>query len=361
MRPLLKTIDRYIIKQFLGTYFFSIILILSIAVIFDINERISKFLNPECTLYEIVFHYYLNFIPYYANMFSALFVFLSVILFTTKLAEKTEITAIFASGTSFNRLLRPYFFSATIIAILSFLLSSFIIPLGNSVRTEFQDKYFKKKIKKEASEIQLEVEPNIYAYMSYYNHNRKEGYNFGLDHFEDGTLVSRLEAKKISYDTLNQWKVHNFEILYYNGRQDSIVHGLELDTIIKLQPNDFLMSSISAETYTTPKLHSYIRELKARHSSNIKYLEIELQKRYASIPASFILTLIGVSLSSRKRKGGMGLAILLGILLSVSYILFMTISATFAVSGNLSPFIAAQIPNIIFSLIALLLYFKAPR
>lgn len=361
MRPIFRTLDRYIIKQFLGTFFFSILLILSVAVVFDINERISYFLKPDCTLYEIIFHYYANFIPYYANMFSSLFVFLAVIFFTTKLAEKTEIVAILASGVSFKRLLRPYMFSAAVIALFSFLLSSFVIPKGNSVRTEFQDKYFKKKLKKEASGIQIEVQPNIYAYIHYYSSERNEGSNFVLDHFKDHTLHSRLTAKNISYQNNNKWKLDNYTITHYGRQYDSLVRGTTIDTIIRLQPRDFLISSVAAETYTTPQLHSHINELKNRHASNIKLLEIELHKRYAMIPAAFILTIMGVSLSSRKRRGGMGLSLAIGIALSVSYILFMTMASTFSVSGSLSPFIAAQLPNLLFAPIALFLYTKAPR
>ncbi|MBB6275269.1 LptF/LptG family permease [Porphyromonas circumdentaria] len=361
MKPVFNTLDRYIIKQFLGTFFFSILLILSIAVVFDINEKISHFLKPDCTLYEIIFHYYINFVPYYANLFSSLFVFLAVIFFTTKLAEKTEIIAILSSGVSFNRLLRPYMFSAAVIAVFSFLLSSFIIPPGNAIRTKFQDKYIKNKLVKEASSIQLEVEPDIYAYIHYYNNDRKRGNNLVLDHFQDNTLRSRLTAKEIEYDTLYQWRLRDYTITHYGKVRDTLERGETIDTMIHLQPRDFLISSIGAETYTTPELHSHIKELKQRGASNIKLLEIELHKRYATIPAAFILTLIGVSLSSRKRRGGMGLSLALGIALSVSYILFMTIASTFSASGSLPPVVAAQLPNAIYALIALYLYTKAPR
>lgn len=361
MKPLFNTLDRYIIKQFLGTFFFSILLILSVAVVFDINEKIQHFLKPDCSLYEIIFHYYVNFIPYYANLFSSLFVFLAVIFFTTKLAEKTEIVAILSSGVSFNRLLRPYMFSAGVIALLSFLLSSFVIPPGNAVRTQFQDRYIKHKLIKEASSIQLEVEPDIYAYIHYYNSDRKTGNSFVLDHFQNNTLKSRLTAKTIEYDTLNKWRLNDYTITLYGKVVDTLHRGTSLDTIIKLQPRDFLISSLAAETYTTPELHRHIEDLKQRGASNIKLLEIELHKRYASIPAAFILTIIGVSLSSRKRRGGMGLSLALGISLSVSYILFMTIGSTFSASGSLPPFLAAQLPNAIYALIALFLYTKAPR
>ena len=354
-------LDRYIIRLFLGTYFSSILLILSVAIVFDINERISKFLNPECSLYEIVFHYYLNFVPYYANMFSPLFVFLSVIFFTSKLAEKTEIIAILASGVSFKRLLRPYLFSAAIIALLTFLLSSFVIPPGSRVRNDFQNKYFRDKRQTYAESVQIQVSPSLFAYIHSYSADNKTGYNFMLDKFEHNTIKSRLTAQTAEYDTLNTWRLYDYSITRYGAKRDTLERGTQLDTTINLKPQDFLISAVDAETYTTPVLHQYIGELKSRGATNVGLLEVELQKRYAAIPAAFILTIIGVSLSSRKRKGGTGLSLAIGIALSFTYILFLTLASSFTASGVLSPIVAAQMPNAIYAIIAIFLYKKAPR
>lgn len=354
-------LDRYIMRLFLGTYFASIFLILSVAIVFDINERISKFLNPECSLYEIVFHYYLNFVPYYANMFSPLFVFLTVIFFTSKLAEKTEIVAILASGVSFNRFLRPYLFSAGIIALLTFVLSSFVIPPGSAIRNNFQNKYFREKRQTYAESVQIQVSPKLFAYIHSYSADTKTGYNFTLDKFDRNTLKSRLTAQSIEYDTLKRWHLYDYSITHYGVRRDTLVRGAQLDTVINLQPQDFLISAVDAETYTTPTLHRYIGELKSRGATNVSLLEVELHKRYAAIPAAFILTLIGVSLSSKKRKGGMGLSLAIGIALSFTYILLLTLSSSFAISGELPPVIATQLPNMGYAVIAAFLYRRAPR
>lgn len=357
----IKQLDRYIVRLFLGTYFSAILLILSVAIVFDINERISKFLNPECTLYEIVFHYYLNFVPYYANMFSALFVFLSVIFFTSKLAEKTEIIAILSSGVSFKRLLIPYFFSASIIALLTFLLSSFVIPPGSAIRNDFQNKYFREKRRVYAETVQLQIAPSQFVFMHSYSAASKTGYNFTLDQFENNTLKSRLQARTATYDTLNRWNLSEYEITRYGSKRDTLVKGSTIDTIVNLKPQDFLLSAVDAETYTTPHLHKYIAELKSRGATNVGLLEVELHKRYAAIPAAFILTLIGVSLSARKRKGGMGFSLAIGIALSFTYILFLSLASNFSVSGGMPPWLAAQLPNIIYMGIAWVLYKKAPR
>lgn len=357
----LKRIDWYIIKQFLGTYIFAIALIISISVVFDINEKIDKFLNPEVPLKAIVFDYYLNFIPYFANLFSPLFTFIAVIFFTSKLADKSEIIAMLASGVSFKRLMLPYMISAAIIATATFILNAFIIPPANVTRIEFQNNYIKNKRVEFARNIQLEVEPGVIARFDNYDSKSRMGYRFSLEHFEDKQLVSRLIAKEIKHDTLYQWTVMDYMIRDFDGMRETITEGSRKDTIIAIIPSDFLIAANDNETMTTPELYTYIKRQKQRGIGNIQQFEIEYHKRYAGIMAAFILTTIGVSLSSRKVKGGMGLNIGIGIGLSFTYILFTTVTSTFAINGFVSPMIAAWIPNIVYSVIAIFLYTKAPR
>lgn len=357
----MKVIDWYIIKKFLGTYVFSIMLILSIAVVFDINEKLDKFLSKDVTLYEIIFDYYKNFIPYYASVFSSLFTFIAVIFFTSKMANNSEIIAILASGISFNRLVRPYMISALIISAFMFVLNGYVIPPANVTRIEFQNKYVKNKKVEYARNIQLEVSPGIIAYFGQYDNSTKMGYNFLLDHFEDKQLKSKLTAQKIKYDTLQKWTLHNYLIRDFDGMHEYITKGEKLDTILGINPSDMLISPGDQEQMTTPELKKYIDRQKKRGVANITDFEIEYERRYAAIMASFILTLIGVSLSSRKMKGGMGLNIGIGLALSFSYILFQTMSSSFAVSGTLSPRLSAWLPNIIYSFIAVYLYRKAPK
>ena len=357
----LTILDRYIIKKFLGTFIFSIALIISISVVFDINERIDKFITNNATLEAIVFDYYLNFIPYYANLFSPLFVFIAVIFFTSKLASNSEIIAILSNGISFKRLLKPYMISATIIAIVSFVFGSFIIPPSNAKRIDFENTYFRKKSVDYASKIQVQAAPGVIAYFGSYDNASKTGYSFSLDKFDDNHLESRLTASKIEYDSAYHWTIKNYQIRDFHGLEETIVSGESIDTILNITPRDFLISETDHQLMTTPNLSKYINSQKERGIGNIQAFEIEYHTRFASVMSAFILTIIGASLSARKVKGGTGLNIGIGLALSMGYILFMTISATFAVSGLVSPIIAAWIPNVVFSIIALFLYTRAPN
>lgn len=357
----LKKIDLYIIRQFLGTYIFTITLILSISVVFDINEKFDKFLNPDLSLKAIVFDYYMNFIPYFGNLFSPLFTFIAVIFFTSRLAEKSEIIAMLSSGVSFQRLMIPYALSATIIAMATFVLNSYIIPQANITRIEFQNTYIKNKGVEYAQNVQLEVEPGVTAYFDSYDDRSSMGRGFSLESFDDKKLISRLIAKQIKYDSLYMWTVIDYMIRDFDGMKETISEGTRKDTTLTIVPSDFLISVNDSETMTTPELHTYISRQKQRGIGNIKLFEIEYYKRFAAIMTSYILTLIGVSLSSRKIKGGMGLNIGIGIGLSFSYILFTTISSTFAVNGSMSPMVAAWLSNFLYVFIAVYLYMRAPR
>ena len=356
---MLKKIDIYIIKKFLGTYFFAIALIISIAVVFDINEKLDSFLNAP--LKAIVVDYYLNFIPYFANLFSPLFTFIAVIFFTSKLADNSEIIAMLSSGISFRRLMIPYMISAAIIAGVTFYLNSYVIPPANVTRIEFQNKYVKNKKVDYASNIQLQVEPGVIAYMSRYDNNTKTGYRFSLEKFEGKILKSRLTAQTVTYDSAYHWIIKDYMIRNFNGMREELTRGSRLDSIITIEPSDFLISRYDSELMTTSALKTYIDRQKKRGVANIKDFEIEYEKRFAMTAASFILTVIGMSLSSRKVKGGMGVNIGIGLLLRFSYILFSTVSSTFAVSGATSPRIAVWLPNIVYSIIAVYLYRKAPK
>ena len=359
----LKRLDRYIIVKFLGTYFFAIILIISIAVVFDINENIDRFINNKAPIEAIIFDYYLNFIPYYTNLFSPLFVFIAVIFFTSKLAENSEIIAMFSTGMSFKRLMVPYMISAAIISLVTFVLSTEVIPTGSVTRLKFEELYKKKKSVNYARNIQLEVDTGVIAYMERYEDYNKTGYRFSLDKFEDHKLVSHLTARRITYDstTYHKWTIKDYMIREMHGMREKITRGDQLDSIIKMEPQDFLITRGQQETMTSPQLREYINKQKQRGFANIKEFEVEYHRRIATSFAAFILTTIGLSLSSRKVKGGMGLHLGIGLALSFSYILFQTISATFAVNGNVPPAIAVWIPNILYAFIAFYLYKKAPK
>lgn len=361
----IKKLDWYIIKKFLGYYFFSIALIISIAIVFDFNENLSKFTEHHAPARAIIFDYYANFVPYFANLFSALFVFVAVILFTSKLASNSEIIAILASGVSFKRLLRPYMITCVLLSALSFGLSAYVIPHGTVIRQNFETMYKNKKKNTSAENVQLQVDKGVIAYMQHYDNSMKRGYGFCLDKFQDKKLVSHLTAMDIQYDTISDskyhWQLSNWKIRKLQGMKEHITSGAQKDTIIMMEPTDLVYSKGQQETFTSPELRDYISKQINRGSGNVVQYEVEYHKRIASSFASFILTIIGVSLSARKRKGGMGAALGVGLALSFGYIMLQTVSATFAIQANFPPVLAAWLPNFLFAIVAYFCYRKAPR
>ena len=359
----IRRVDWYIIKKFLGTYFFAIALIISIAVVFDVNENIDKFINNKAPMEAIIFDYYLNFIPYFSNLFSPLFVFIAVIFFTSKLAENSEIIAMMSTGMSFKRLLRPYMISAAFIAILTYGLGAYVIPKGNVKRVNFENTYKRKKKAEYVRNVQLEVDTGVIAYIERYENYNKTAYRFSLDKFVDKKLVSHLTARSATYDTtqVHKWTLKEYMIREMDGLRETITKGDRLDSIIAMEPQDFLIQKGQQQTMTSSELDEYIAKQKRRGFANIKEFQIEYHQRIAMSFAAFILTVIGASLSARKVKGGMGLNLGFGLALSFSYIMFQTVSATFAVNGNTPPVVAVWIPNILYTIIAVYLYKKAPR
>lgn len=359
--PGIKIIDRYILRKFLGTYVMATILFLAVIAMFDVTEKLDAFLTAP--LKETIFDYFMSFLPYFANQLSPLFVFISVIFFTSKMAGNSEIIAILSSGISFKRLLWPYMLGATVLAALTFALSNYLIPPTNIHRINYTNKYVKNKRVDSGSNIQLQASPGVIAYFGRFENTDKTGYNFSLDKFDGKKLVSRLTAQSIFYDSTKNyhWTVYNYMIRNFNGMNEKVTRGDKLDTIIPIEPKDFLISVNDQETLTTPQLSEYIDKQKMRGVANIKAFEIEKERRYATAAAAYILTLIGMSLSSRKVKGGMGINIGIGLGLSFSYILFSTVTSSFAVSGLTSPFVAMWIPNVVYLLIGLFLFRRASR
>lgn len=361
----IRRIDWYIIRKFIGTYIYSIALIIAIAIVFDFNENLSKFTEYHAPARAIIFDYYANFIPYYSNLFSPLFVFIAVIFFTSKLAGNSEIIAMLASGISFKRLMRPYMLSCVLIASLSYYLSASVIPHGTVIRHNFESQYRNSRKQTAADNVQLQVAKGVIAYIQHYDDKTKHGYGFSLDKFENKKLVSHMTAMEIQYDTIADskyhWNVTGWKIRQLRGLREHITSGAALDTLIQMEPTDLVYSKGQQETFTSAELKDYISKQVDRGSGNVVQYQVEYHKRIASSFASFILTIIGLSLSARKRKGGMGLYLGLGLALSSLYILLQTVSATFAINANAPPILAAWIPNIVFALVAYFCYRKAPN
>jgi lipopolysaccharide export system permease protein len=358
----LKKLDWYILRKFLGTFFYAITLIVLIAVIFDISEKIDDFLDKKAPLKEIIFGYYLNFIPYFANLFSPLFTFIAVIFFTSKMASQTEIVAILSSGVSFKRMMRPYMIAATFLAVLSFTLNNFVIPRANEKRLAFEETYIRNKFMNTELNIHRQIEPGVFIYFESYNNLNNTGYRFSLEKIKDGILSYKLMADMVRWDSVkSQWQISDYHIRTINGVDENLITGKILDTTLAFYPKEFGTRLNNVETMNLYELNAFIDKEKMKGSDNVEFYEIEKYNRIALPFATFVLTIIGVSLACRKVRGGIGLHIGLGIILSFAYILFMQISNTFATYSNVPTYLAVWIPNIIFSFIALYIYRTAPK
>lgn len=358
---MLKRIDLYIIRKFLGTFFLSIALILSIAIVLDVTEKMDRFVKYEASLHDIIFKYYLNFIPFYGNLFSPIFVFIAVIFVTSKLAGNSEIIAIQASGISYNRFLRPYFISAAIIAGCSFYLSGYIIPSANKVRLDFEDQFIRKFKTENVHNVQVKLSKDVVLYIQRYEEDIKTGYSVSIEHFNGKKLVSRLTAERMVWDTLYNWKVEDYLIRRFNGMRESIELGTAKDTVFEIEPKDFFVSAMECPQMSNAELASYLSRQKQRGVGNIKAFEDEYHKRFSMPFAAFVLTLIGVALSSRKVRGGTGANLGIGLLLSFMYVLFSSITTSLSVQGDTPAALAAWLPNIGYTVIGIYLYNRARK
>lgn len=358
----MKIIDYYIIKKFLGTFFYAISLLIIVVIIFDISENIDEFLENNAPLKNIIFDYYLNFIPYFINLFIYLFTFISVIFFTSKLASNTEIIAFLNSGISFNRFLRPYLISATFLAVLSFYLSNFLIPSANENRRAFKDKYMEKLTKLKDRNIHLQISPGEFVYVQNYSIATNTGFKFTLEKFKDDVMTYKLSAERMTWDTTNSsWHLIDYFIRTFNDNDETLTNGGAMDTVIALSPKDLYIQKEDYEIMNYWELNDKIKKERMKGSENVKSYEVEKGKRLSSPFATIVMALIGVALSSRRMRGGIGMHLGLGLAIAFAYILFMQISTVFATFGNLSALYAAWIPNIIFSIIGIILLRRAPK
>ena len=360
---ILTKIDKYIIKKFLGTFFYAITLLAGVIIVFDLSEKIQDLLENHAPVYEIIFSYYLNFLPYFINLFSYLFVFISVIFFTSKLATNTEIIAILSSGISFKRLLRPYIISAAFLALLSFVLANFVIPHTNIKMREFKQKYISNLKLDRGHNIHFQIAKNNFIYVERYTPKTYTAKKFSIEQFNtNGELIYKLNSSKAIFDTINRnWTIHDYYIREIDGLKEDFKKGSKLDTTIALYPKDLVLIKEDYEVMDFFELNQFIQDQQMKGTGNVIQYQVEQQKRTAYPFAALILTIIGVSLSSRKIRGGMGMHLGLGIGLTFIYILFMQFATVFAVYGGLAPVIAAWIPNVLFSVIALILLRNAPK
>jgi lipopolysaccharide export system permease protein len=361
----MKILDRYIIKKFLGTFIFSLILILGIAVVFDLSEKLDNFIDHQAPLKAVILDYYFNFIPYFGILFSSLFVFISVIFFTSKMAYNSEIIAIISNGVSFYRLLFPYLFAAAVIAAGSFLISNYFLPHANARRLAFEEIYIGRRPKYFTNfDIHRQVRPNIYVYLKDYQQINKLGRKFAMEHFDDqGRLLSKMIANYIKWDTTKKkWTARQYYIRTLpDSLHEFIEQGYRMDTTFYLLPEDLAQRKNVTETMNLGELRAFVRQQRLQGAENIEEYEIAFYDRFSTPFSAFILTLIGLALSSRKMKGGIGMQIGFGIALSFAYIFFMQFSSQFAIGGTMDPLLASWLPNIIFAAIATILFFITPK
>lgn len=363
--PGFKILDGYITRKFLGTFFLAIALIIVIVVVFDAVEKIDDFIEMKAPLNEIIFGYYINFIPYFINLFCGLFTFIAVIYFTSQMAGRTEITAIQASGVSFRRLLWPYFLSAVLITGISLFLNLEVIPSANAKRVEFESQYFRKnrRVQYEPN-IFRQIEPGVFVYVRNYNPSTNKASFMTIERFEGSTIVESLEAAEVNYnDERGRWQAPKYVTHRFEGENDIFeLHEQKLDTLINLSEQELGKVENLITTMKIRELNEFIDQQKEKGSDMIGIFEVERQMRFSYPISVFILTVIGVSLSARKMRSGTGVNIGIGVILCFTYIMLGRVFEEIAKgSDGLVAVLLVWLPNIVFAVIAAYIYRKAPK
>lgn len=378
---MLKTLDRYIIRQFLGTFFFILVLIMAIAVVFDISEKTEDFAKTSASVLEIVVDYYVNFILYYSNLFSGLLIFIAVLLFTSRMAGRSEVIASLSSGVSFPRFMRPFFIAATILTAISLYVNVFLLPHANRTRLAFEKAHIWSTYKLEENHVLREIAPGEIVYFETFDMPKLTGYRFSLERWENGALRAKLLSDRAVYDsTTGRWTVHDYLIREIPPDRDSLAQGAELDTLkgtivaqerirkgavldttIALKPSDLGQRLAIAAALDRTEIADFIRAEKARGGSTVAYYEVEKEQRTAYPFATYVFTLIGVSIASRKVRGGTGVHLVLGVVLCLLYVFAMKMTTVAATNSNFDPTLAVWLPNVLFGIVGLWIYAKAPK
>ncbi len=357
----MKILDLYILKKFLGTFFFVVLLLVSVVSVIDYTEKNDDFLEHQLNAVQIL-SYYVNFIPYVASLITPITVFIAVVFVTSKLAGNTEIIAILSSGVSFRRLMVPYMIGALFIAAISFWLNGWVIPNANKARIAFEIKYVKSPFFNDERNIHMKISPEGYAYMESYNNNADVGYRFTLEKIDGNRMMEKLSARKIEWDsTAARWKLKNWTRHTFDGMKESINTGTELDTTLNIHPKDFGSTYGMYETLTLPELNKHVEVLRERGANDIPLYQVEKYIRYMSPFTALILTFIGVIMSARKARGGSGFQIALGFGIAFLFIIFFIFARSIAEANTVNPIIAVWVPNIIFTGVGLVLYKFVPR
>jgi lipopolysaccharide export system permease protein len=358
----LTLLDFYIIKKFLGSFFTVIALIIVIVVVVDVAENIQGFLDNKVPVKDIITKYYLNFIPYFINLFSPLFTFVAVIYFTSKLSRHSEIVAMLNSGMSFYRLMMPYIISAVSIGLLSFYLTNFLIPKTQRGIMEYKEKYGSRQIRSKDIDNHIKIEQNTYAYVHYWDNSNNLGYNFWYESMDDNGVCYKLRSQTISWDTTtNLWTLNSYIQRTFNGQHETMVFGDKKDTALNISVEDFVWISEGYIMMNYSEIRKFIKEEKEKGSIDIRNYEFEKHRRIAFPFATIILSVIGLCVSSRRSRQGVGLHLLLGLLITFSFIMLLQVSQVFAIYGGFSPMWAAWIPNILYTILCFFMVKYTPK
>ncbi|HAL83540.1 MAG TPA: YjgP/YjgQ family permease [Mucilaginibacter sp.] len=360
----LMVIDRYIIKKYLGTFVFTLGIFVIVTVVFDVSEHLDNFLKTHSTIQEIAFKYYAGFIPFYINLLSPLINFLAVIYFTAKMANQTEIVPILSGKASFNRFLRPYFICATLIFVVSFFANIYLIPFTNRLKITYENSHSFNADDPTKSEVHIQLDKHTFVYLQAYDNTIHTGYQFVLEKFNGDQLKEKLTANTIAYDSLKRiWSIKGYQIKYVNGLKEKWVDGTlkQIDTVLDMRPTDFIVYDNQYSAMSTSDLGRAITKEEIRGTGALKEMRYEKYRRFIYPLSSYVLTLIGVSISSRRVRGGIGLPLGIGIFLCFAYIIVDKFALVFAVKGDFPPIIAVCLPNGLFGLVGLYLLSKAPK
>lgn len=360
----MRRLDTYILKKFIGTFFFAVALLMMIIIVFDLSENIDSFLKHGAPWQRVAVDHYLTSIPYYTNQFIHLFVFISVIFFTSKMANHSEVVAVLSSGISFWRFLYPYVVGALMLMVMSLYFGNFLIPRMNEIRRSFKDEYIEHLVNGSGGNVHIQTDKDEFVYVSLYELNRDQGYRFSIERYQDNELVYKMAAGILNHDTTgdNKWRINSATERYINGDQEYIVNHARIDTVMpNLSVNDFIKVKEDFEEMNFFELRDHIKVMKLRGTEGIRRYEVEMHQRMAQPAAILILTLIGAALSSRKIKGGMGMHLGFGITIAFAYVLFGQIGKALGVNGVVAPVLAAWIPNFIYSGMAIYFLLKAPK
>ena len=355
-------LDYYIVKRFLGAFLLALGLFTIIIIIFDLSEKIDDFIEHEAPFREIIFSYYVNWVPFLLNLFSPVFVFIAVIFFTSKMAQKSEIVAILASGVSYGRLLVPYVFTAIILAFVSFSLYAWIIPRADKTRVVFENEYIREREHYSKQYIKRQIRPGVIMTIETFNLNDSFGYQLNLEHMENGRLESKLGAEKLVWNEESEsWQIKNYWIREFDEEGETLTEGKQMDTMIQFDPENFFRKMDDIQMFNLKELDEMIASEDMRGTGNTFYYITEKYKRFASPFAIIILTIIGVTVASRKSRGGIGLNLGVGVLLSFAYLIIIQFFNAYGTSGSMPAILATWIPNVLFGGVAFLLYRMAQK